>query len=46
VLLGHPAFGGVTPHNWLLSLTIAGVIVTIFIVATLQIILKLAKLVF
>jgi len=45
-LLGHPACGGVTPHNWYLSITIAGVIVTLFIVATLIVILKLAKLVF
>lgn len=46
VLLGHPACGGVTPHNWYLLLTIAGVIVTLFIVTTLTVILKLAKLVF
>jgi len=33
-------------YNWYLSLTIAGVIVTLFIVATLTVILKWAKLVF
>jgi len=45
-LLGHPACGDVTPHNSYLSLTIAGVIAALFIVTTLTVILKLAKLVF
>lgn len=42
-MLGHPVFGGVTPHNWYLSYTIAGVTVRLLLVMIYKIILKTGK---